>query len=204
MPEGDDSAQLLELHRRLLTGDRTASEEVVRLLHASLTQEISAQFSHTDQHIIWDGVIDAMLDYCARPQQFDAERGISLKRFLRLAARRNVVNMLRGEQRRKVREEAAGHAWAASSVELDPAAGNLLQKEESTQRQRQQTALTNALQNPNDQQLLALRLQGVRRTEAFAEILGITHLPIETQRREVKRAKDRIDKLLRRRTGGQA
>ena len=58
--------------------------------------------------------------------------------------------------------------------------------------------------NPNDQQLLALRLQGVRRTEAFAEILGITHLPIETQRREVKRAKDRIDKMLRRRTGGQA
>ena len=92
MPGGDDSAQLLELHRRLLTGDRTASEEVVRLLHAPLTQEISAQFRHTDQHIIWDGVIDAMLDYCARPQQFDAERGISLKRFLRLAARRNVVN----------------------------------------------------------------------------------------------------------------
>jgi len=204
MPGGDDSAQLLELHRRLLTGDRTASEEVVRLLHASLTQEISTQFSHTDQHIIWDGVIDAMLDYCARPQQFDAERGISLKRFLRLAARRNVMNILRGEQRRKVREEAAGHAWAASSVELDPAAGNLLQKEESKQRQRQQTALTNALQNPNDQQLLALRLQGVRRTEAFAAVLGIAHLPMETQRREVKRAKDRIDKMLRRRTGGQA
>jgi DNA-directed RNA polymerase specialized sigma24 family protein len=204
MPEGDDSAQLLEMHRRLLAGDRTASEAVTRLLHASLTQEVSAQFRQTDQHIIWDGVIDAILDYCARPQQFDAERGVSLKRFLRLAARRNVMNRLRGEQRRKVREEAAGHAWAASSVELDPAAGNLLQKEESTQRQRQQTALTNALQNPNDQQLLALRLQGVRRTEAFAEILGITHLPIETQRQEVKRAKDRIDKMLRRRTGGQA
>ena len=203
MPEGDDSAQLLEMHRRLLAGDRTASEAVMRLLHASLTQEVSAQFRQIDQHIIWDGVIDAMLDYCARPQQFDAERGVSLKRFLRLAARRNVMNILRGEQRRKVREEAAGHAWAAANVELDPAAGNLFQKEESAQRQRQQTALTNALQNPNDQQLLALRLQGVRRTEAFAEILGITHLPIETQRREVKRAKDRIDKLLRRRTGGQ-
>jgi DNA-directed RNA polymerase specialized sigma24 family protein len=204
MPEGDDSAQLLEMHRRLLAGDRTASEAVMRLLHASLTQEVSAQFRQIDQHIIWDGVIDAMLDYCARPQQFDAERGVSLKRFLRLAARRNVMNILRGEQRRKVREEAAGHAWAAANVELDPAAGNLFQKEESAQRQRQQTALTNALQNPNDQQLLALRLQGVRRTEAFAEILGITHLPIETQRREVKRAKDRIDKMLRRRTGGQA
>jgi len=188
----------------LLTGDRTASEEVVRLLCALLTQEVSTQFRQTDQHIIWDGVIDAMLDYCARPQQFDAERSVPLTRFLCLAARRNIMNMLRGERRRKAREEAAGHAWAVSSVELDPTAGNLLQKEESTQRQQQQTALTNALQNPNDQQLLALRLQGVRRTEAFAEILGITHLPIETQRREVKRVKDRIDKILRRRTGGQA
>lgn len=204
MPGGDESAQLLELHRRLLIGDRIASEEIVTLLLASLTQEVAAQFRHTDQHIIWDGIIDAMLDYCARPQQFDAERGISLKRFLRLAARRNVMNTLRREQRRKAREEAVGHAWAASSVELDPAAGNLLQKEESAQRQRQQAALTNALQNPNDQQLLALRVQGVRHTEAFAEILGITHLPIETQRREVKRGKDRIDKMLRRRTGGQA
>jgi RNA polymerase sigma-70 factor (ECF subfamily) len=204
MPGGDNSAQLLELHGRLLAGDRTASEEVMRLLHALLIQEVSTQFRHTDQHIIWDGVIDAVLDYCARPQQFDAERGVSLKRFLRLAARRNIVNILRGEQRRKVREEVAGHAWAVSSVELDPAAGNLLQQEEATQRQRQQVALTQALQNPNDQQLLALRLQGIRRTEAFAEVLGITHLPIEAQRREVKRAKDRIDKMLRRRTGGQA
>lgn len=204
MPGGDDSAQLLALHRRLLTGDRTASEEVVRLLHASLIQGVSAQFRHTDQHLIWDGVIDALLDYCARPQQFDAERGVPLTRFLRLAARRNVMNTLRREQRRKAREEAVGHAWATSCVALDPAAGNLLQKEESAQRQRQQTALTEALQHPNDQQLLALRLQGVRRTEAFAEVLGITHLPIETQRREVKRAKDRIDKMLRRRTGGRA
>jgi DNA-directed RNA polymerase specialized sigma24 family protein len=203
MPGGDGAAQLLELHRRLRTGDRTASEAVVRLLHTALTQDISAQVPHTDQHIIWDGVIDAVLDYCARPQQFDAERGVPLERFLRLTSRRNVLNMLRGEQRRKAREEAAGHAWAASGVELDPAAGNLLQKEESMQQQRQQTALTKALQNPNDQQLLALRLQGVWRTEAFAEILGITHLPIEIQRREVKRAKDRIDKTLRRRTGGQ-
>ena len=198
------TAQLLELHRRLLTGDRTASEEVVRLLHASLTQEVSAQFRHTDQHIIWDGVIDAMLDYCARPQQFDAERGVSAQAFLRLAARRNVVNMLRennGGRSAKRRQDMPG-LHPVSNLILQ--VGNLLQKEESTQRQRQQTALTHALQNPNDQQLLALRLQGVRRTEAFAEILGITHLPIETQRREVKRAKDRIDKMLRRRTGGQA
>lgn len=57
------------------------------------------------------------------------------------------------------------------------------------------------LSDPRDQQILALRLQGERRTEAFAEILGISHLPIEAQRREVKRIKDRIDKILRRHGG---
>ena len=143
MPGGDDSAQLLELHRRLPAG--TASEEVVRLLHASLTQEISAQFRHTDQHIIWDGVIDAMLDSAPGPS--NSTRSVVYRSSVFTpgcqAQRREYAA---GEQRRKAREEAAGHAWAASSVELDPAAGNLLQKEESTQRQRQQTALTHALQ----------------------------------------------------------
>jgi RNA polymerase sigma-70 factor (ECF subfamily) len=57
------------------------------------------------------------------------------------------------------------------------------------------------LQDPTDRQILALRLQGERRTEAFAELLGISHLPIGVQRREVKRAKDRIDKILRRKGG---
>lgn len=202
MSGGDPSAQLLELHSRLLTGDRTASEEAMRLLLAPLLQQVSTRFQRIDQHIVWDGVIDALLDYCARPQQFDVARGVPLLRFLHLAARRNIMNALRREHRRKAREAVAGQAWAASHVALDATAGNLVQQEESVQRQRHQAALTAALRHPHDRQILALRLQGVRRTEAFAEVLGISHLPIETQRREVKRAKDRIAKILRRHTGG--
>jgi hypothetical protein len=57
------------------------------------------------------------------------------------------------------------------------------------------------LQDPTDRQILALRLRGERRTAAFAAILNISHLPLEMQRREVKRAKDRIDKVIRRRGG---
>ncbi len=57
------------------------------------------------------------------------------------------------------------------------------------------------LQDPRDQQILALRLQGERRAAAFAEILSISHLPIAVQRQEIKRAKDRIDKILRRKGG---
>ena len=54
MPGGDDSAQLLKLHRRLLAGDRIASEEVVTLLLASLTQEVSTRgplMDRTKEHL---------------------------------------------------------------------------------------------------------------------------------------------------------
>jgi RNA polymerase sigma-70 factor (ECF subfamily) len=125
---------------------------------------------------------------------------VPLDRFLRMASRRNVMNLLRGEARRRAREEIA-HGNVSTAVELDPTAGNTLQQEETRELQRQQEDMMQRLSDPRDQQILALRLQGERRTEAFAEILGISHLPIEAQRREVKRTKDRIDKILRRRGG---
>lgn len=199
-----DSAEFLVLHRRLLSGDRTASEEVTRLLLAPLTQELTRQFSQMDEHTVWDGVIDAIFDYCAQPQQFDEGRGVPLARFLQKAAWRNVANSLRGEKRRKAREEKVGQEDVASAVELDPVVGNLLQREEHVQRQQQRAELMNTLQYPKDQQILRLRLQGERRTEAFAEVLAITHLSIKVQRQEVKRAKDRIDKILRRHMGDQS
>jgi DNA-directed RNA polymerase specialized sigma24 family protein len=201
MPERYDSAQLRTLHRRLCNGDRTAPEEVARLLLPPLVQEISRQFSQTDEHVIWDGVSDAILDYCAQPDSFDEKRNVPLDRFLRIAAWRNVANAVRGEKRRKAREEKAVHAYGEPSVELESAVGNLLQQEKDEQHQ---TKLMNALQSETDQQILALRLQGERRTEAFAKILGISHMSVNDQRRAVKRAKDRIDKLLRRQLGGQS
>jgi RNA polymerase sigma-70 factor, ECF subfamily len=198
-----DSTLLLALHRRLCDGDRTTPEEVARLLLSPLVQEISRRFPRMDEQIIADGVTDAILAYCAEPERFDEKRGVPLDRFLHMASRRKVANSWRGEKRRKVREERASRISGEALVELDPAAGNLLQREKTEQRQRQQVRLMNMLPNQQDQQILALRLQGERRTEVFAEILGVTHLSIGDQRREVKRAKDRIDKILRRHTGGQ-
>ena len=121
--------------------------------------------------------------------------------FLLMTCKRNMLNLLRGEARRRAREGQAAQMSATSSVELDPVAGNLLQQEESAQLHQQEEDCMNLLQDPQDQQILALRLHGERRTVAFAAILGISHLPIEAQCREVKRAKDRIDKILRRQGG---
>jgi RNA polymerase sigma-70 factor (ECF subfamily) len=140
----------------------------------------------------------AFLDYCSRPHQFDERHGVPLDRFLHKASWRNVANILRSSARRRTREEESARAHASAAVELDPVVGNLLQREESAKLHQREEDLMNLLQDPTDRQVLALRLQGERRTEAFADLLGVSHLPITAQRREVKRAKDRIDKILRR------
>ncbi len=43
-----------------------------------------------------------------------------------------------------------------------------------------------------DQALLELLGAGIRETAPYAEVLGISHLDLDTQRREVKRQKDRL------------
>jgi len=201
MPLRFDSSQLFKLHHRLCDGDRTAPDELAELILESLVEAIARQFPHTDEQIIWDGIVEAFLDYCARPSQFDERHRVPLDRFLQMASWRNVANALRGETRRRRHVETMARIDTTAAVELDPTAGNVIQQEDTTLIQRQQLGLMNTLQDPKDRQILALRLQGERRTEAFAEILGISHLPIEAQRREVKRTKDRIDKILRRHGG---
>jgi len=201
MPQRFASSQLLAFHRRLCDGDRTASDEFAALILGPLVEQVARRYPRTYDQIIWDGVSEAFLDYCARPHQFDERRGVPLDRFLHMASWRNVANTLRDNRRRRAREEEVARAYATSPVELDPVVGNLLQQEESAQLHQQEDDFMNLLRDPNDRQILALRLQGERRTEAFAAILGISHLPVEDQRRAVKRAKDRIDKILHRKGG---
>ncbi len=193
-----ESSQLLAIHRRLRDGDRMASDELAELVLDHLVEWVARRYPHTDEQIIWDGVSEAFLDYCARPHQFDERHGVPLDRFLHMASWRNVANTLRNNRRRQAHEEKVARTSATLPVELDPVVENLLQQEESAQLQQQEEDFMDLLQDPKDRQILALRLQGERRTEAFAAILGISHLPVEDQRRQVKRAKDRIDKILRR------
>lgn len=196
MAKGNKVEQLLLLHTRLSDGNRIASEELVCLLLDPLSSEIARKFPNTDMQLISDGVTDALLEYCTDPNKFDPSRAVPLDRFLAQAAWRNVANIVRGEQRRKAREiKASTSAPAEELVELDVAAGNLLQDQER-RRQRQARELLQMVENLVDKRILELRLAGERRTEEFARVMNISHLPKEHQRREVKRAKDRIDKFL--------
>lgn len=191
---------MLSLHERLIEGDRTASEEVAVMLLSQLTKEVTHKFPHTDEQIVSDGVVDAILDYCSKPQMFDPNFKVPLDRFLRHAATQNVLNLIQSEKRRKIREGKYGMRQLDDAVELGVEARNILQEEIQARMQGIAKELE-VLDNPVDRKIRELVVQGERRTEVFAKVLGIAQLPTEEQRREVKRAKDRIDKKISRHKG---
>jgi RNA polymerase sigma-70 factor (ECF subfamily) len=182
-----ENENLKVIHQRLLKGDRIASEELILILLHRLSRELVEKFPRTDKHWIYDGVTDALLDYCNRPSTFDQNRGTSLERFLANAAWRNIANIIRGERRRKIRE-----GRFMQNVELYESPGNIIQEQQKLK------LLMAKLDDPIDRKIFEMRMNGERRTGEFAKILGVSHLPIIDQRKVVKRAKDRINKILQR------
>jgi hypothetical protein len=195
----DPAERLLQLHCRLVAGDETTSRELCQLLLEPLVQRVAGCFQRgTDEHHIHTAVADVLLKYIADPSRFDPEAGAPLDRFLQLAAQRDVLNLLRGDIRRRTREQKAAASRPEGNVELDPVAGNIFQ-EELARRQRENARLLALLDDPVDRAILELRLQGVKDSAAYARALGITHLPPTEQRRRVHRAKNRIIAFFRRR-----
>jgi len=114
-----------------------------------------------------------------------------------LAAHRNVANLGCGEQRRKQREQRTAATKCEADVALNPLARNI-QREEREELERRRATMLAALKTERDRDILTLWLDGVKDNAAFATVLNVTHLPLDRQRVEVKRHKDRILRFLRR------
>jgi succinate dehydrogenase flavin-adding protein (antitoxin of CptAB toxin-antitoxin module) len=195
--EQANQAMLLAIHIRLLAAENGAREALVRVMLEPLVEELVRRLRRVDEHLIRDGVVDALLDFCARPKQYDAEQGVPWDRFLAVAARRNVDDHLRSESRRKRREEKVGRGKKEADVALDPAAANIIQEVNEQQSQKNQELL-DLLSDPKDREFLFLKMQGERKAEVFARVLEITHLSMDAQRKEIKRRKDRIQHFVKR------
>jgi len=191
-------ADLGALHRRLVEGDPTASEEAARLLLEPLTSVTQRAFPRLDAQVIADAVVDALLEYFVGPERAQ-ERGVEhIQAYLQRAAWRNAANQYRGSKRRKFREQNWLQQSDVPDVEVSSPLGTLIEEEDAQAQSAKEASLMSLLPDDSDRLILRLRLAGERSTEAFARALGVDNLTIHEQRKLVKQAKDRIDKFLRR------
>lgn len=190
-----DQARAAEIHRRLLAGDPVASSLAFEAYYPRLVARLRRAFA-THADLAEDAASRALCDYLMRPGQYDPSRR-GLAGYLFMAARRDMQNLVSRERR---------HANAVSieNVENDPLLRNdpveehmtRLMRDEDLAPARQRVA---SIELPAaEQRVLDLMLAGVRAHEHFAVALGLTGRPLDEQRRQVKRAKDRLKKRLAR------
>jgi len=190
----------LDLHRRLLEGEETASSEICERFLDPLIQDLNQynrKVADRDSSLIPDAVVEALLNYIDEPGKFDPKRG-DLYSYLRMSAEGDLKNLLDKEKRRTRNQENL-----EGDVEVDRKSRNSpLQlvsiPDQEAEKQELREKLRDILQNEKDVEVAEMILDGIRKTEHYADVLSLSDLPIEKQREEVKRTKDRIKKALKR------
>jgi hypothetical protein len=212
--EPEPYAALFSFHQRLAGGDRTLGEAMARAAYRPLIFQLQREFRNTDEHAICEQAGRAILAYLKAPERCNATSGADVFKFLCVIGRRRLSNYHRNERTRARREgeyaqstrtridgsvrEVETSMNAGEVVELSTADVIVEQEEDASLMAQWRRAAMDTLANDVDRQILTLRLDGVRSTRAYAEVLGIADLDITEQRRIVKQHKDRIDKIVRR------
>jgi RNA polymerase sigma-70 factor, ECF subfamily len=188
-----------ELHQRLVDGDHVAPQELAVAFLPAVIDRLQQRFSRLDdESLMLDAAADAILSYAERPSQYSPDK-LRLLPYLVMSADGDLKNALRRQQRQAHRELPVNDVELlidARNPEQDEARPNehaaAPEVEEVARRVRE------VVSDPIDQQLVDLMIQGERRTEAFARVLGITEMGILQQRKIVKQHKDRLKKRLSR------
>jgi RNA polymerase sigma-70 factor (ECF subfamily) len=191
----------LRLHLLLVEGVAAAPADACRAYLGPLLHWLSARAPSVDNHLRQTAVHDALFDYVQNPTSYDPRRG-SLASFLRLAARRDLLNLLQREAR---------HHWRRRSwkvVEDGVDGGNLSGTEEEPLlhlERREEAAHWQAFLSsfaarcsPQERCVLEFMLAGENRAAVIAPALGMGELAADEQERRVKRIKDRLKIRLKR------
>jgi hypothetical protein len=198
MADTDPSqADLLALHEALLGGDNASRIRLAELLLPALRRRFAnrREVGRDDIESIIGFSITA---YLSTPDQYDPSRAPLLAYLYR-----DVDGDIRNEAAKRSRRPEMPMEYEI--LELHALHGNPAVEDDVMERLdpldlprwQVQAALRQIKElSYEDCEFLRLRGEGVRSTHVYAQVLGIAHLPAEQQRREVKRAKDRLDKRL--------
>ncbi|MBK8903301.1 MAG: hypothetical protein IPM53_19110 [Anaerolineaceae bacterium] len=191
-------------HQQIVHQDNpTAFAQLSELAFPHLVSFLEQEFHQVESHVCETAVIDCLLTYHAAPEKYDPTK-LTLFAYLRMAARHDLLNALDRHNRRKrplhSLDEPAVQAQLVSEItpESDPTdLADWLSSPNPSSRQEILRRFEADLDS-TDRQLLLLMLNGVRDSESYAAVLQISALPLDEQRRQVKRAKDRLTKSLTR------
>ena len=200
-----------DLHRRLLADDPVAPADFAEAALEPLIAYLIKRNPGLDPHLRQTAAEDAILALIRRPESYDPRRGAFIG-YLYRSAQGDLQNGLARERRHAERRADL------EAVELSPMLRKYVQDtgadparivqareelgEMIAEARAQVPDVVRAGLSDGEARALALLRQGERKTEVFAAALGIAHLAVAEQRREVKRVKDRVQKRIERSGGG--
>lgn len=193
-----------DLHPRLLVGDPLAFLELVETQLSVLVARLRRQWPTTPRELCEEAALEALYNLLRNPSAYDPRKS-RLATYLFRSAHRDVQNILDREERQRSprahsldrvevgpdgRKGTVG-TWLIDlradagdgSAEIDPALA---------------ATIAAALPDERDRRAFDLMVDEERDTAVFAVVLGLVGLSPEEQRLVVKRAKDRIQKRVRR------
>src|SRR5262245_49796114 len=198
-PPSDEEGQ--RLYRALLRPTATATWDFANAYLSHLTAWLQARNPRASSDLCDAAVVETVYGFLKTPEHFEPGRGTPLLTFLRLSAQRDLLNLLKREERH------AHQPLDERVVELHSAGGkhqgergplSTLCDWEDEQERRAFLQEVRAILTGPEQQVFELMLSGERDTPVFVAALGLTHLAPEEQEAEVKRVKDRIKVRIKR------
>lgn len=206
----DDPASLRELpnaqrdrdlHAALVAEQRGAPEDLLRHFHVPLWARLKQEFPRLRDDPELEGcVLEALCDYCLRPERYRPERG-PLWTFLYVAARRDALNLQNRKYRQlelSLEEEIVAEVPGSRKQEVEEEALDLVAGlPDHVTYADARFRLLSALK-PEDRPVVDLLYAEHAPFECYVQLLGLEGCPRAEQDLAVRRAKNRVHAARRR------
>ncbi|MCP3098439.1 sigma-70 family RNA polymerase sigma factor [Myxococcus sp. K15C18031901] len=178
------------LHERVLARrlDPVATRDVFEAFTEPIIGILCKQRGQTREDAR-DATIDVIYSYLNHPERFDPQRA-RLSTYLTQSAKKRVLDFFRSSEARQRREQEFGGVFELRAMTPKESMEITVEARLAVER------LERALTQEKDRTFLKLVLEGERSTHILAEAMGLPASTEAENRREVKRNRDRLMKLL--------